>query len=67
MPPTTGAEDFSYFSNVVPGFYFWIGVVPQGKASGGHHTPTFYAADESVPIAMRLMTTLVVDYLAGAP
>lgn len=67
VPPTTGAEDFSYFSNVVPGFYFWIGVVPQGKASGGHHTPTFYAADESVPIAMRLMTTLVVDYLAGAP
>jgi amidohydrolase len=67
VPPTTGAEDFSYFSNVVPGFYFWIGVVPQGKSSGGHHTPTFYAADESVPIAMRLMTTLVVDYLAGAP
>jgi len=65
VPPTTGAEDFSYFSNVVPGFYFWIGVVPPGKASGGHHTPTFYAADESVPIAMRLMTSLVVDFLAG--
>ena len=67
VPPTTGAEDFSYFSNIVPGFYFWIGVVPPGKASGGHHTPTFYAADESVPIAMRLMSTLVVDYLEGAP
>jgi amidohydrolase len=65
VPPTTGAEDFSYFSNLVPGFYFWIGVVPPGKASGGHHTPTFYAADESVPIAMRAMSTLVVDYLAG--
>ncbi len=67
VPPTTGAEDFSYFSNIVPGFYFWIGVVPPGQASGGHHTPTFYAADESVPIAMRLMSTLVVDYLEGAP
>lgn len=65
VPPTTGAEDFSYFSNVVPGFYFQIGVVPTGKVSGGHHTPTFYAADESVPIAMRLMSTLVVDYLEG--
>ena len=65
--PITGAEDFSYFSRVVPGFYFRLGVVPEGKVSGGHHTPTFYAADESVPIAMRLMTTLVVDYLAGAP
>ena len=45
-PPITGAEDFSYFANVVPGFYFQLGVVPEGKVSGGHHTPTFYAADE---------------------
>jgi amidohydrolase len=67
VPPITGAEDFSYFANIVPGFYFQLGVVPPGKSSGGHHTPTFYAADDSVPIAMRLMTSLVVDYLeAGA-
>jgi amidohydrolase len=66
-PPITGAEDFSYFSRVVPGFYFRLGVVPDGKSSGGHHTPTFYAADESVPIAMRLMTTLAIDYLNAAP
>ena len=65
VPPITGAEDFSYFANVVPGFYFQLGVVPEGKASTGHHTPGFYAADESVPIAMRLMSTLVVDYLEG--
>ncbi len=65
--PITGAEDFSYFSQVVPGFYFRLGVVPEGRESGGHHTPTFYAADESVPIAMKMMTSLVVDFLdAGA-
>ena len=64
-PPITGAEDFSYFSQVVPGFYFRLGVVPDGKVSGGHHTPTFYAADEAVPVAMRLMSSLVVDYLEG--
>jgi len=65
VPAQTGAEDFSYFANVVPGFYFHLGVVPEGKASTGHHTPGFYAADESVPIAIRLMSTLVVDYLEG--
>jgi amidohydrolase len=64
-PPITGAEDFSYFSQQVPGFYFRLGVVPVGRSSTGHHTPGFYAADESVPIAMRLMTSLVVDYLTG--
>jgi amidohydrolase len=68
VPPITGAEDFSYFSQVVPGFYFRLGVVPDGKVSGGHHTPTFYASDDAVPIAMRLMSSLAVDYLnAGTP
>ncbi|HEX9707833.1 MAG TPA: amidohydrolase [Steroidobacteraceae bacterium] len=65
VPPMTGAEDFSYFANVVPGFYFRLGVVPEGRTSGGHHTPTFYADDAAVPIAMRLMTSVVLDYLGG--
>ena len=64
-PPITGAEDFSYFAQLVPGFYFRLGAVPEGKVSGGHHTPTFYAADESVPIGMRLMASLALDYLEG--
>jgi amidohydrolase len=64
-PPETGAEDFSFFSNIVPGFYFKLGVVPEGKASGGHHTPTFYADDKAVPIGIRTLSTLVLDYLAS--
>lgn len=67
VPAQTGAEDFSYFANVVPGFYFHIGSVPPGKVSGGHHTATFYADDGAVPIGIRLLSTLAVDYLnAGA-
>ncbi len=67
VPPITGAEDFSYFANLVPGLYLQLGVVPPGRTSGGHHTPTFYADDASVPIGMQLMTSLVLDYLgAGA-
>ena len=64
VPPETGAEDFSFFSNIVPGFYYKLGVVPEGKASGGHHTPTFYADDQAVPIGIRALSTLVLDYLA---
>jgi amidohydrolase len=66
VPPETGAEDFSFFANVVPGFYFKVGVVPEGKTSGGHHTPTFYADDTSVPIAMRALSTIALDFLAPA-
>jgi len=65
-PPLTGAEDFSYFARVVPGFFFFVGVVPDGKVSGGHHTPTFYADDQAIPVAMRAMTALVINAL-GTP
>jgi amidohydrolase len=65
VEPETGAEDFSFFSNLVPGFYFKLGVVPEGKASGGHHTPTFYADDKAVPVGIRALSTLVLDYLAA--
>lgn len=65
VPPLTGAEDFSYFARQVPGFYFMIGAVPPGRGSGGHHTPTFYADDGTVPIAMRIMAALVLEALSG--
>ena len=65
-PPVTGAEDFSYFAREVPGFYVRIGAVPAGKVSGGHHTPTFYADDQTVPHAMRIMTALVLEALRPA-
>jgi amidohydrolase len=64
-PPITGAEDFSYFAQQVPGFYLFIGVVPPGKVSGGHHTPTFYADDQAIPIAMRVMSALVLNGLGA--
>ena len=62
-PPITGSEDFSYFAQQVPGFYIFVGAVPPGKVSGGHHTPTFYADDGTIPIAMRVMSALVLNAL----
>jgi amidohydrolase len=67
VPPTTGAEDFGFFSNTVPGFFYRLGTVAPGTTSGDHHTPTFQADDAAIPIGMRVMTGLVLDYLgAGA-
>jgi amidohydrolase len=60
-----GAEDFAYFSRAVPSFYYEIGVVNPGNVSGGHHTPTFRADDEAIPVGVRTMTALVLDYLGG--
>jgi amidohydrolase len=63
VPPETGAEDFSYFAREVPSFYFKVGAVRPGNTSGGHHTPTFRADDEAIPIGVRAMTAVVLEAL----
>lgn len=62
----TGAEDFSYFSRRVPSFYFKLGAVPPGQASGGHHTPTFLADDGAIPIGVRALTAVTLEALEAA-
>jgi amidohydrolase len=64
-PPETGAEDFSYFAQEVPGFYFKLGAVNEGNKSGGHHTPTFRADDETIPVGVRAMTAVVLEALGS--
>lgn len=66
-PPTMAGEDFSYFSNQVPGLIFWLGVVKPGTQSGGLHTPNFRADDSAVPVGMRAMSRLLVDTLRENP
>lgn len=64
-PPVMGGEDFSFFANAVPGFYFRLGTTRAGTESGGLHTPTFRADDSAVAVGMRAMSRLVADYLAA--
>jgi amidohydrolase len=63
IEPTMGGEDFAYFANEVPGFFYRLGTVLPGTISGGHHTPDFRADDASIPIGMRTMASLLLDYL----
>ncbi|HSC27070.1 MAG TPA: amidohydrolase, partial [Vicinamibacterales bacterium] len=63
IAPAMGSEDFSFFANKVPGFYFRLGQVRPGTTSGDHHTPTFLADDSSIPVGVKVMSFLVVDYL----
>ena len=63
LEPTMGGEDFAYFANEVPGFFYRLGSVRPGTVSGGHHTPTFAADDASIAIGMRAMSNLLLEYL----
>jgi amidohydrolase len=63
VEPGMVGEDFAYFANEAPGFYYRLGVQKPGTKSGDHHTPTFQADDAAIPIGMRVMTSLILDYL----
>ena len=44
IKPVMGAEDFSYFSNQIPGLFIGLGVAADGKAPGesaSNHSPYF--------------------------
>ncbi len=63
IPPVMGAEDFSYYAQEVPGFFFFLGVLKEGTESGPAHSPTMRADDSAVAVGMRAMSNLVVDYM----
>ena len=63
--PAMGGEDFAYFADEVPGFFYRLGVLKPGTTSGGLHTPTFRGDDSAVPVGIRIMSRLLVDYLAS--
>ena len=68
MPPTTGAEDFSYFAEEVPGMFIGLGVGADDPALvHPNHSPYFYADERALPIGVRAMASLAVDFLAKRP
>jgi len=56
-------DDFSEFAKEVPGMFFFLGIVKPGTTSGANHTATFLADDSAVPVGIRVMSAMVLDYL----
>lgn len=69
VAPMTGtAEDFSYYGQQIPGMFFFLGVTPPDKdpsAVAQNHSPLFFADESALPVGVRVMTNLAVDYLFG--
>mgnify|MGYP006061805375 FL=1 len=70
--PVTGAEDFSYFSQEIPGLYFWLGINKPGEGLSanfgertdvpGNHSPYFIVDDSALDEGVKALTYLVLDY-----
>ena len=68
-PPTMGSEDFSYFQQKIPGVYFFLGVTPRGQdpvTAPKNHSPYFAADEYALPVGVRALAQLTVDYLSRA-
>ncbi len=62
---TTGAEDFSFFGDKAPAFFFFLGGMPKGmdpKKAAPHHTPDFYIDDSMLDVGVKAFCQLVFDY-----
>ena len=62
----TGAEDFSYYANEVPGFFFFLGGRPKDVSvfdAAPHHTPDFFIDESGFQLGVKSMCNLALDYL----
>jgi len=68
VPPMTGSEDFSYYQQEVPGLFFFLGVIPDSiplAEAAPNHSPYFFADEAALPVGVRALANLAVDFLAG--
>lgn len=62
----TGAEDFSFFQEKVPGFFFFVGARPENLDPSkvpSHHTPDFMIDDSAMITGLKAMLNLTLDYM----
>ncbi len=68
VKPWTGAEDFSFFQQEIPGLYFFLGGTEKDNMDEffPHHTPDFFVSDRSMKPGIRTFCYLVLNYTESA-
>ena len=64
-----GAEDFSFYQQRIPGFFFILGVNKEGVEpweAASNHSPFFYANEDALIVGVRAMVGVAWDYLNDA-
>lgn len=64
------SEDFAYYQQRIPGLFFFLGVAPEGqdpRTVAPNHSPYFFADEAALPVGVRALASLAVDYLTTPP
>jgi len=65
-PAVTGAEDFSFYQEKVPGLFIFLGGMPKGadpQKTAAHHTPDFYIDESGFGLGVKALCDLTLDYM----
>jgi amidohydrolase len=65
MEWVTGGEDFSYYGDKAPAFFFFLGALPPGQSpliAAAHHTPDFMIDDSKLYVGVKAFCQMVMDY-----
>lgn len=64
----TGAEDFSFYAEEIPGFFVFLGGMPADMNpadAASHHTPDFFIDESGLKLGVEVYTNLALDYLSA--
>ena len=64
-PQVTGAEDFAFYQEKIPGLFFFLGITPPGTKPIPNHSPYFLVDESALIVGVRAMSNLAVDFLAS--
>jgi amidohydrolase len=65
----TGYEDFSYYQQKIPGFFYFVGITPPGterSQCAPNHSPRFFVDESALLLGVRSLAHLTLDYMASA-
>ena len=68
-PAVTGAEDFSFYQEKVPGLFIFLGGMPKGQdplKAPSHHTPDFFIDESGFTLGIIALADLTIDYMNKA-
>lgn len=66
LGPQSPSEDFSYYGQVVPATFFYIGAQPQDGGNYPHHSPRFKMNEASILITAKAVATVAWHYFDDA-
>lgn len=61
--PQDPSEDFSYFSQNIPGLFFYVGCMAADQTNHPHHSPDFYVNENSLLIAAKAAAIITLHTL----